>query len=49
MVKLPLDKIGTQNIHVTDLITGNNYSWDNEWNYVELPPEMPFHLFKIQK
>jgi starch synthase (maltosyl-transferring) len=49
MVKLPLDKIGTHNIRVTDLITGNTYSWDNEWNYVELPPELPFHLFKIHK
>ena len=49
MVKLPLDKIGTQQISVRDLITGNTYSWDNEWNYVELPPELPFHLFKIQK
>ncbi|HEU4788988.1 MAG TPA: maltotransferase domain-containing protein, partial [Flavobacterium sp.] len=49
MVKLPLDKIGTQQISVSDLITGNTYSWDNEWNYVELPPELPFHLFKIQK
>jgi starch synthase (maltosyl-transferring) len=49
MVKLPLEKIGSQHIQVTDLITGNTYSWDNEWNYVELPPELPFHLFKIQK
>ncbi|WP_116798195.1 alpha-1,4-glucan--maltose-1-phosphate maltosyltransferase [Flavobacterium sp. 103] len=49
MIKLPLDKIGNQQISVSDLITGNTYSWDNEWNYVELPPELPFHLFKIQK
>jgi len=49
MVKLPSDKIGRHNIQITDLITGNSYSWDNEWNYVELPPELPFHLFKIQK
>nr|WP_315252008.1 alpha-1,4-glucan--maltose-1-phosphate maltosyltransferase [uncultured Flavobacterium sp.] len=49
MVKLPIDKIGTHNVHITDLITGNSYSWDNEWNYVELPPELPFHLFKIHK
>jgi starch synthase (maltosyl-transferring) len=49
MIKLPLDKIGSQHIEVTDLITGNTYSWNNEWNYVELPPELPFHLFKIQK
>ena len=49
MIKLPVEKIGSQHIEVTDLITGNTYSWDNEWNYVELPPELPFHLFKIQK
>jgi len=49
MVKLPVEKLGTQNVQITDLITGNTYSWDNEWNYVELPPELPFHLFKIQK
>lgn len=49
MIKLPLDKIGSHSIRITDLITGNTYSWDNEWNYVELSPELPFHLFKIQK
>lgn len=48
MIKLPIDKIGTH-IQITDLITGNFYSWDNEWNYVELSPELPFHLFKIHK
>nr|WP_315203206.1 alpha-1,4-glucan--maltose-1-phosphate maltosyltransferase [uncultured Flavobacterium sp.] len=47
MIKLPVGKIGTNNIQITDLITGNSYSWDNEWNYVEIPPELPFHLFKI--
>ena len=49
MIKLPVDKIGTHHIQIIDLITGNSYSWDNEWNYVELPSELPFHLFKIQK
>ncbi|PJJ08021.1 alpha-1,4-glucan:maltose-1-phosphate maltosyltransferase [Flavobacterium sp. 1] len=49
MVRLPVDKIGTHNIQITDLITGNSYSWNYEWNYVELPPELPFHLFKINK
>ncbi|OOG66820.1 alpha-1,4-glucan--maltose-1-phosphate maltosyltransferase [Flavobacterium sp. A45] len=49
MIKLPVDKIGTHNIQITDLITGNFYSWNNEWNYVELPSELPFHLFKIHK
>ncbi|REG97864.1 alpha-1,4-glucan--maltose-1-phosphate maltosyltransferase [Flavobacterium aquicola] len=49
MIKLPVDQLGTHNIQITDLITGNFYSWDNEWNYVEIPSELPFHLFKIQK
>ncbi|MBW4361881.1 alpha-1,4-glucan--maltose-1-phosphate maltosyltransferase [Flavobacterium taihuense] len=49
MIRIPIEKIGKQHIQVSDLITGNSYSWDNEWNYVELPPELPFHLFKIQK
>ncbi len=49
MIKLPVEKIGSHHIHITDLITGNSYSWDNEWNYVEIPPELPFHLFKIHK
>jgi starch synthase (maltosyl-transferring) len=49
MIKLPIDKIGQHHVDITDLITGNTYSWNNEWNYVELSPELPFHLFKIQK
>jgi len=46
-IRLPLDKIGSNHIQITDLITGNAYSWNDEWNYVELPAELPFHLFKI--
>jgi starch synthase (maltosyl-transferring) len=49
MVKPPVKEIGNEAIHVSDLITGNTYLWDKEWNYVELSPELPFHLFKIQK
>ncbi|KAB1157506.1 alpha-1,4-glucan--maltose-1-phosphate maltosyltransferase [Flavobacterium luteum] len=49
MVRMPLDYIGRQPIQVIDLITGNTYDWNKEWNYVELNPELPFHLFKIQK
>lgn len=51
-VRLPLHLLGIQNgqpIRVTDLITGNSYIWDKEWNFVELHPTLPFHLFKIQK
>lgn len=51
-VKLPLASLGIQNgqnITVVDLITGNSYHWDKEWNFVELHPTLPFHLFKIIK
>jgi starch synthase (maltosyl-transferring) len=49
MVRIPIEKIGNQPIQVEDLITGNTYHWDKEWNFVELSPELPFHLFKIQR
>lgn len=51
-VKLPLQSLGLhqgQPIRVTDLITGNSYIWNKEWNFVELHPSLPFHLFKIDK
>lgn len=51
-VQLPLNSLGLRNgqpIKITDLITGNSYIWDKEWNFVELHPALPFHLFKIQK
>jgi starch synthase (maltosyl-transferring) len=49
MVKLPLQELGNRPVEVTDLITGNSYLWDKEWNFVALSPELPFHLFKIQR
>lgn len=48
-VRLPLESIGNQPIRVHDLITGNSYIWDKEWNFVELHPALPFHLFNIQR
>ena len=51
-LKLPLQSLGIPEGHaimVTDLITGNSYHWDKEWNFIELHPALPFHLFKIQK
>lgn len=47
MVQLPIAQLGNEPIQIEDLITGNTYYWDKEWNYVELSPELPFHLFKI--
>ena len=48
MVKLPKELYKGKAVRVTDLITGNTYIWDKEWNFIELSPELPFHLFKIQ-
>ncbi|GIZ08655.1 alpha-1,4-glucan--maltose-1-phosphate maltosyltransferase [Flavobacterium sp. UMI-01] len=48
-VRLPIEEIGINPVHIVDLITGNSYLWDKEWNFVELSPDLPFHLFKIQQ
>ena len=48
-IRIPVEQLGTQQIQVTDLITGNSYYWNQEWNFIELSPELPFHLFKIQR
>jgi starch synthase (maltosyl-transferring) len=49
MIKLPMEKLGNKPIQVTDLITGITYFWDKEWNFVSLSPDLPFHLFKIER
>ena len=49
MVRLPIEHLGNQTVTVHDLITGNSYIWDKEWNFVELHPALPFHLFKIKR
>ena len=51
-VQLPLSDLGVhegQQITVSDLVTGSSYNWYNEWNFVELHPTLPFHIFKINK
>ncbi|MEN8790521.1 MAG: alpha-1,4-glucan--maltose-1-phosphate maltosyltransferase [Flavobacteriaceae bacterium] len=50
MVQLPLDEMGIQQGHemrMHDLVTDSGYLWYNEWNFVELHPALPFHLFEI--
>ncbi|MBA4320691.1 MAG: alpha-1,4-glucan--maltose-1-phosphate maltosyltransferase [Flavobacterium sp.] len=49
MVRIPNALLRNLPLQITDLITGNSYIWDKEWNFVELSPELPFHLFIIQK
>lgn len=51
-VQLPMQDLGIhqgQKIEVKDLVTNNSYNWYNEWNYIELHPNLPFHIFKINK
>ncbi len=51
-VQVPLNLIGLrpgQAFQAHDLLTGNTYRWDQEWNYVELNPHaLPFHLFQLK-
>ncbi|MGK0253739.1 MAG: starch synthase (maltosyl-transferring) [Mariniflexile sp.] len=51
-LQLPLNELGIsagRKIEVTDLITNSSYNWAGEWNFVELHPTLPFHIFKINK
>ncbi len=36
-------------VQVYDYISGNSYNWYDEWNYIELQPDLPLHIFKINK
>ena len=50
MLRLPYEALNInigQHISLTDLITDDQYDWYDEWNYVELNPTLPFHIFKI--
>ena len=52
MVKLPLYDLKVSQGHdikVNDLFTGNTYTWNKEWNFVELHASLPFHIFEIKK
>lgn len=51
-VQLPLTDLGIpqgKQIQVHDLVTNSSYNWYDEWNFVELHPALPFHIFKIKK
>lgn len=51
-VQLPIYELGIghdQQIAVRDIIPDVNYTWNGEWNFVELHPNMPFHIFEIIK
>ena len=51
-VQVPIWELGIgpdQPYQVRDLLTNAQYTWQGEWNYVELDPYvLPMHLFKIE-
>ena len=51
-VQVPIWQLGIspdQPYTVHDLLTDNRYTWQGEWNFVELDPYiMPMHLFRIE-
>jgi starch synthase (maltosyl-transferring) len=51
-VRLPLQALGLPyegSFKVRDLLSGNVYTWEGEWQYVELNPyQMPAHIFRIE-
>lgn len=53
MVKLPLKKLGIASdspFTVADLLSGDSYQWQGEWNFIRLNPyEMPAHIFKVEQ
>ncbi len=51
-VQLPMEDLGIdqgQEIKINDIIPNHSYTWNQEWNFIELHPKMPFHIFKINK
>ena len=52
MVQVPIWQLGIaegQEYKVHDLLTGAQYTWKGQWNYVELDPYLlPMHLLKIE-
>ena len=51
-VQLPVHELGIghdQKIVVRDVIPDVSYDWNGEWNFVELHPNMPLHIFEINK
>ncbi len=51
-VQLPKEKLkitNGMNVKLHDLITGDKYTWMQDWNYVELDPyRLSFHLFRLE-
>ncbi len=52
-IKLPLEEMGIPSgsaFEMHDLLTGNRFKWNGDWNYVELNPMIfPVHIFRIEQ
>ena len=51
-LQLPIQELGVshdQQLKVRDVVPDVSYTWNGEWNFVELHPNMPFHIFEIIK
>ena len=50
-LRFPLELFALSHLHqfrVEDLLTGNHYHWNGEWNFVEINPRvMPAHIFRV--
>ncbi|MEI7934753.1 MAG: alpha-1,4-glucan--maltose-1-phosphate maltosyltransferase, partial [Chlorobiaceae bacterium] len=50
-LRFPLELFGLSHLHpfmVEDLLNGNRYHWNGEWNFVEVNPfSMPAHIFRV--
>lgn len=51
-LRFPLELFGlphTQQFMVEDLLSGNSFTWNGEWNFIELNPHhMPVHIFSVK-
>jgi starch synthase (maltosyl-transferring) len=51
-VQLPLEIMGVKEgtpLEFRDLLTQTTYKWGLEWNFIELQPNLPFHIFHISR
>lgn len=50
MIQLPMAELGFHpgnQLTIKDLFTDFDYHWYDEWNFVQLHPNLPFHIFKL--
>ena len=51
-MQLPVHELGIgghDQLKIRDILPDIEYTWNGEWNFVELHPNMPFHIFEIIK